>query len=170
MSTVDLDTRPVVPGATGPDHPPQRSRTIHDLRTPLAVELTETGSRTRAVVFGEVDLSSAPALRLIFEDTLRQDGSGGLDIDLGRVRFFDCAGLNVLLLARELALRLGTTVAVTAVTPTVERLLTLSGMHPLFAPPPAAASAPAGRAADSPAGSTTGNTTGSGNSAAAATG
>jgi anti-anti-sigma factor len=151
MSTADHDTCPVVPGATGPDRSPQHSRTIHDLRTPLAVELTETGARTRAVVFGEVDLSSAPALRLILEDTLRQHDGGGLDIDLSRVRFFDCAGLNVLLQTRELALCLGNTVAVTAVSPTVERLLALCGMHPLFAPAPAPA--PVEHAADRPAGS-----------------
>jgi anti-anti-sigma factor len=147
MSTADRNARPVVPvvpGAAGPDSPPQPSRTIHDLRTPLAVELTETGERTRAVVLGEVDLSSAPALRLILEDTLRLHDSGGLDIDLSRVRFFDCAGLNVLLRARELALHLGITVGVTAVTPTVERLLTLTGMHALFAPAPADRSAPSG--------------------------
>jgi anti-anti-sigma factor len=56
----------------------------------------------------------------------------GVDLDLGEVRFCDCGGLNVLLSLRREALDQGKTVTVRAYSPTVGRLLDLTGARELF--------------------------------------
>lgn len=107
---------------------------VYDPSGALFVRLIRAGERTRAVVVGEVDLASAPTLEGALHDALRRRPRA-LYLDLERVAFFDCAGLNVLLRTRALARRTGAALTVSAAGPAVERILSMTGTRPLFDPP-----------------------------------
>ncbi|MEU3523129.1 STAS domain-containing protein [Streptomyces sp. NPDC038707] len=140
------------PGLTGPGR-----------RTPPpslgAAAYTPCGSRTRVSVLGELDLDSARALWPGLVDALAASASG-LDLDLGGVAFCDCAGLNLLLELRRRALDQGKTIAVHAVGPAVDRVLTLIGARALLVPDagPAGLPAPAVRATPEPVAADTAGT------------
>jgi anti-anti-sigma factor len=81
------------------------------------------GGVVRVEVSGEVDLCSATALT----HALRHAAGGQparLEVDLSRVTFLGCAGVQALAAVRELA----TTLVVVAAPDPVERLLTLAGL------------------------------------------
>ncbi|MFH9658380.1 STAS domain-containing protein [Streptomyces sp. NPDC017248] len=125
------------PGLTGPGG--TQRRTPPSL---VAAAYTPCGSRTRVTVLGELDFDSARALWPGLQEALA-GASAGLDFDLGGVDFCDCAGFNFLLDLRRQALGQGKTVALHAVSPAVDRLLTLIGARELFtAPPPHCADGP----------------------------
>jgi anti-anti-sigma factor len=98
------------------------------------VRTVESAGRTRAVITGELDLATAPTAGAILTDCLVLSPAG-LDVDLGDVAFFDCAGLNMLLRLRARALDLGVELTVSALAPSVARVLDLSGTRALFASP-----------------------------------
>ncbi|MER7511182.1 STAS domain-containing protein [Streptomyces lavendulae] len=87
-------------------------------------------------VSGEVDFGNAAILR---EDLLtalasqRDTPLVDLSVDLSRVTFCDCAGLNALLCTRLAALRVGRGVRITAASRPVERLLHLTATGFLLA-------------------------------------
>ncbi|MGX9890089.1 STAS domain-containing protein [Streptomyces sp. NPDC002276] len=66
--------------------------------------------RTRALLTlaGEIDLESAPLVRVSLERCL-QDGMRAIDVDLTSVTFCDCSGLNTFLRAAQLSKALGGT-------------------------------------------------------------
>jgi anti-anti-sigma factor len=85
------------------------------------------------VAAGDIDMDTREELRKLLGTAL--DASGhGIDLDLSGIGFCDCSGLNVLLLAHRLAAANGRTVVIRSASPAVERLLTLTGTAPLFAP------------------------------------
>ncbi|HEY5836890.1 STAS domain-containing protein [Streptomyces sp.] len=130
---------------TGPGDAPPPTGWIRDLHSRLTVRLTETGRHTRAAVSGEIDHACAGTLDRVLHDGIRQ-APDGVDLDLTGVTFFDCGGLNALLRARSIAEQHGVSLTVTAVSPAVERLLTLTGTRVLFLPggagPPGGAPGP----------------------------
>lgn len=111
-------------------HPPE-----HPGRSWLTVEARREGDRVIVLVSGELDIDTEEALQDALGDALRRSVSG-VDIDLGRVDFCDCSGLNVLLGVRRRALEDAKTLTLRAAGPSVERLLSLTGTRSLFGPPP----------------------------------
>jgi anti-anti-sigma factor len=97
------------------------------------------GTRTVVVVSGEIDIDTEQAVRRALRLALARS-HGGVDLDLAGVGFCDCAGLNVLLSVRRLALTDGKTLDVRAVSAGVERLFALTDTSTLLrhAPEPAA--------------------------------
>jgi anti-anti-sigma factor len=109
----------------------QTPQVITHPRSGLSMRLHHTGSHTDATVSGEIDHTSADLFERALVDHLLR-GSDSLDLGLGRVAFFDCAGLNALLRARSIAEHTGATLTLTALSPAVRRVLDLTGSHGLF--------------------------------------
>ncbi|MEU6553414.1 STAS domain-containing protein [Streptomyces sp. NPDC046915] len=101
-------------------------------RATLAV--VRDGTRMGVVVRGELDFDADRWLRHDLDDALRRSVDG-ITLDLSAVDFCDCAGLGILLTLRKRALQQGKTVTIRAGSPTVERLLDLTGAGELFEPP-----------------------------------
>ncbi|MGW4434996.1 STAS domain-containing protein [Streptomyces sp. NPDC004596] len=116
--------------------PSQYTKNDEPLRPGRAgVSCTWRGDRIRVTVRGELDLDSGELLREDLGEVLAGPTSG-VDLDLSRLDFCDCAGLNVLLDLRRCALEQGKTVVVRTSNPVIDRLLTLLGAQELFASPP----------------------------------
>ncbi|MFG2603230.1 STAS domain-containing protein [Streptomyces sp. NPDC048514] len=92
-----------------------------------------SGSRVRVTVTGELDLDSQQSLRSGLFEALA-DSVTGLDLDLSRVDFCDCAGLSILLELRQRALNQSKTVVIQATSPAMDLLLTLLQARELFQP------------------------------------
>ncbi|MFF7969431.1 STAS domain-containing protein [Streptomyces sp. NPDC007903] len=92
-----------------------------------------SGNRNRVIVQGELDLVSGDQIRAHLVEALTASSSE-LELDLSGLSFCDCAGLNVLLELRQRALSQGKAVTIQAVSPTVDRLLDLTGAQELFSP------------------------------------
>ncbi|MFF8866863.1 STAS domain-containing protein [Streptomyces sp. NPDC015139] len=107
----------------------------------LVVSYTSVGPRTRATVRGELDLNAGRQLHPALHRALTGSAEG-LDLDLSRLDFCDCAGLNVLLDLRRQALRQHKTLTVSAAGPAVGRLLDLIGARELLTDPGARSGRP----------------------------
>lgn len=94
---------------------------------------TPSGNRNRVTMQGELDLVSGNQIRAHLLEALAAS-SNGLELDLSRLSFCDCAGLKVLLDLRHRALSQGKAVTIRAVSPAVDRLLDLTGAQELFSP------------------------------------
>jgi anti-anti-sigma factor len=99
----------------------------------LTIGTESDGGRAHVTVTGEVGLDVGEELRGALRAALASTEEG-IDLDLSGVSFCDCSGLNVLLAVREQALAEGKSVTLGPVSPIVERLLSLTGTLPLFAP------------------------------------
>jgi anti-anti-sigma factor len=84
--------------------------------------------RTRALITlaGEIDLESAPLVRVSLDRCLR-DGIRAIDVDLTLVAFCDVSGLNAFLRAARQADALGGTVRLHRPPTTLARILSLTG-------------------------------------------
>ncbi|WP_329493589.1 STAS domain-containing protein [Kitasatospora herbaricolor] len=76
---------------------------------------------------GDIDLDTAPALHRRLEAALREHRD--VVLDLSQVTFMDCAGLGVLVDARDQADRHGGHLVLRAVGPDVLRLLRITGLE-----------------------------------------
>ncbi|MFF0089909.1 ANTAR domain-containing protein [Streptomyces canus] len=114
-----------------PAHSAQRLTTL-DARPPClaTIEPVVAGERTDVTCRGEFDIG-AQALQSELYAVLDRSATG-VDLDLGEVGFCDCGGLNLLLDLRREALAQGKTVTVQAYSPSVGRLLDLTGARELF--------------------------------------
>ena len=97
----------------------------------LTVELTRDGATARLTAVGEVDSSSAPALRARLDDVL-DAGVSELTIDLTGVTFLDSAGLCVLAAAHRRAMRAGVHLRVVATSRAVIRPMQITGLYDLL--------------------------------------
>ncbi|MFJ9566366.1 ANTAR domain-containing protein [Streptomyces fuscichromogenes] len=104
--------------------------------TALLVRAGPDGVRVKVTVGGEFCLDNSQDLRHALTHALARSVEG-IDLDLGGMTFADCSALNVLLAVRRQAVHDGKTVTVTAASPVVERLLTVTETHALFLPVPA---------------------------------
>ncbi|MET9397105.1 STAS domain-containing protein [Kitasatospora sp. NPDC002965] len=103
----------------------------------LAVGFTTTLRRPRAHLKGEIDMDLAGSLYRVLGQALARSDTG-LDIDMSGVEFCDSSGLNTLIRLRLEARADDRTVTITAASPQVRRLLTITETAALFTPPPAA--------------------------------
>ncbi|MFD9123367.1 STAS domain-containing protein [Kitasatospora sp. NPDC059571] len=97
-----------------------REFTVEDRDTPVGPVLT---------VLGELDLGTGSVLRAAARRALARTAPGPavLRLDLTGVSFCDSSGLNALLTVRAEGEAVGTLVAVTGTSPTVARLLQITG-------------------------------------------
>ncbi|MEU0026175.1 ANTAR domain-containing protein [Streptomyces sp. NPDC006335] len=106
--------------------------TALDARPPClaTIDAVVAGERMLVTCRGEFDMGAEELQPELYAALDRS--ATGVDLDLGEVRFCDCGGLNVLLGLRREALDQGKTVTVRAYSPTVGRLLDLTGARELF--------------------------------------
>ncbi|WP_327732771.1 STAS domain-containing protein [Streptomyces nojiriensis] len=116
MSGAVRDERPDLPGAAG----------LEVGVTPGPLPWT-----VQVVVSGEIDFDNATFLREALLAALVSHRAT-LFVDLGRVTFCDCAGLNTLLTARHVALQAGRSLRITAEGRRVGRLLNLTDTRSLL--------------------------------------
>jgi anti-sigma B factor antagonist len=93
------------------------------------VQVSAVGDHVVVAVFGEIDMSTVPVLEEPI-NTLLEDGTDKLIVDLDGVRFMDSTGLN-LLIGVVRALGSGS-LAVVACEPHIRRLFTISGLDKLI--------------------------------------
>jgi anti-sigma B factor antagonist len=98
----------------------------------LAVSVTTTDTSARVTTAGEVDSSTAPALRARL-DALLDAGVQELTVDLCDVTFLDSAGLCVLAAAHRRAVAAGVRLRVLAANRAVIRPMQITGLYDLFA-------------------------------------
>ncbi|MEV7618418.1 STAS domain-containing protein [Streptomyces sp. NPDC089799] len=92
----------------------------------IAVVIEEGPGRTVARVSGEIDMDAAAGLREDLGAALASSRDG-LDLDLAAVTFCDSSGLHVLLDLNRMALEAGKSLALTALSRPVARLLRITG-------------------------------------------
>ena len=83
-----------------------------------------SSSHQRVVVRGELDLSTAVAVRVVLADLLVPGHV--VELDLSQVTFMDTSGAHLLAWMYRKADRVGATATVGAVSPPVQRLLALA--------------------------------------------
>jgi anti-anti-sigma factor len=93
----------------------------------------DRGSHTTITLTGEIDLDTAPPVRVMIEECLR-GGIRTIDIDLTALGFCDISGLNVFLRATEA----GAALSLHHPRPNLTRLLDLTGSGFLLAALPLA--------------------------------
>jgi anti-sigma B factor antagonist len=94
----------------------------------LVVEVEADLTVVRVAVDGELDLATAGTLRTAVEPALT-DAVERLEVDFERVSFIDSSGLSVVL---ELAARLP--VRIVAASPSVRRIIEVTGLDDLLGP------------------------------------
>ncbi|MFK4102146.1 ANTAR domain-containing protein [Streptomyces sp. NPDC019531] len=94
------------------------------------IKSVAAGDRVNVTCRGEFDVG-AQRLQPELHAVLGRSATG-VDLELDGVRFCDCGGLNVLLSLRREALDQGKTVTVRTCSPSVGRLLDLTGARELF--------------------------------------
>ncbi|MFJ4095190.1 STAS domain-containing protein [Kitasatospora sp. NPDC089913] len=83
------------------------------------------------VLVGDLDIETLPPAEQALDEALRT-GPRILVVDLGQVGFCDSSGLNLLLKARMSATAAGAELRLAAASPTVLRLLELTGADTVF--------------------------------------
>jgi anti-sigma B factor antagonist len=94
----------------------------------LDLSTRTVGGITVAELAGELDIASAPVLREQLLSLLRS-GSSRLVIDLSKVNICDASGLAVLVGVSRRARLLGGFLRLAAVSPQVDRVLHITGLH-----------------------------------------
>lgn len=97
----------------------------------FAQEACEDGTTVLSIA-GEVDLAVAEDFIGVAQTCLEQ--SKGIGLDLGRVTFMDSSGLGVLVRLRKEATQQSKSFALVNVSPSVERLLEVTGLDSVFYP------------------------------------
>jgi anti-sigma B factor antagonist len=97
----------------------------------LTVEVTRDAATARLIASGEVDSSSAPALRAHLDDVL-DAGVTELTVDLTGVTFLDSAGLCVLAAGHRRAVRSDVRLRVLASSRAVIRPMQITGLYDLL--------------------------------------
>jgi anti-anti-sigma factor len=94
----------------------------------LTIITEHHGRRSVLKLSGELDLCSSGDLRRTVDTVLEQHDPQGLTMDLSALTFADCAGLSVLVWARNCLAERGHELVITGSQPIVRRLLALTGL------------------------------------------
>ena len=100
----------------------------------LDVQVRHEGAATTVAVSGEIDLLTAVRLDRELGIALEAQPEW-LRLDLHDVAFMDTSGVAVLLKARRKALEAGCRFTVKSASPTIQRLLEITGLASLLAEP-----------------------------------
>ena len=103
---------------------------VRQVTTPpqLAVITEHHGRRSVLKLLGELDVCSADQLRRAVGTVLEQCDPLSVTVDLSALTFADCAGLSVLVWARNQLAGRRHELVITGCQPIVRRLLTLTGL------------------------------------------
>jgi anti-sigma B factor antagonist len=105
-----------------------------DHQEPMTVTTSRTADTTLIALAGELDLHSSELLAATVDDAL--SGSPRVVvIDAGDLTFADSAGLRALLSAREAAEQRGVSLRLGRISPTLGRLLDMTGLRDVFEVP-----------------------------------
>jgi anti-anti-sigma factor len=94
----------------------------------LTIITEHHGPRSLLKLSGELDLCSADDLHRAVGTVLEQHDPQSLTMDLSALTFADCAGLSVLVWARDCLAERGLELVVTGSQPIVRRLLAVTGL------------------------------------------
>jgi anti-anti-sigma factor len=97
----------------------------------LEVYVEHRGDVATVRVVGEIDLSTSTGLNRKLDSVL-ESAPTRLRLDLTEVDFMDTSGVAVLLKARRRALELGCRLTVSSSSPTITRLLEITGLTALL--------------------------------------
>ncbi|WP_338897044.1 STAS domain-containing protein [Streptomyces sp. TG1A-60] len=92
----------------------------------LTVYRHDRGTRALITLAGEIDVESAPLVRVSLARCLR-DGIRAIDVDLTPVAFCDCSGLNAFLHAAQQTIEIGGTLRLHHPPATLARILDIAG-------------------------------------------
>jgi anti-sigma B factor antagonist len=95
---------------------------------------SSAAERVRLHLSGELDVASAPDLRAALDEQLAA-GRQVIEIDATGLRFCDAAGLGVLVAAEQRCQAIGAQLRMIAVSPTMARLLSITGLTGLLPKP-----------------------------------
>jgi anti-anti-sigma factor len=84
---------------------------------------------------GEIDMATVDTLSDTLATVLRQERPAHIDVNLAEVTFMDSSGVNALMACRADATPTGCRVTVSHARPTVQRVLTVTGVGHLFGLP-----------------------------------
>ena len=104
------------------------------LATPLDVQTTISGREALIEVAGELDIDTAPVLRMAISECMHKP-LDDLAIDVRGVSFCDCSGLNALIHARTWARDAGVRFRLLHPRRQLANLLTATGTAQLFRTP-----------------------------------
>jgi anti-sigma B factor antagonist len=102
-----------------------------DKAVELRLETRDEGEWTVLDVVGEIDLSTAPALRTRI-DTLIHEGARGLVVNLERVAFLDSSGLSALIAAMKAMQAAGGRLAIACSREPVLKVFAVTGTDRVF--------------------------------------
>lgn len=92
----------------------------------LKIRRHDRGTRALIILEGEIDLATVPLVREALAECLR-DGVRGIDVDLAAVLFCDVSGLNAFLSASRLATVAGRTLRLHHPSPSMVRIIEITG-------------------------------------------
>ena len=93
------------------------------------LETSRIGDMLVAHLGGELDHCQATALRGELEDALKSPGITRLHVDMTDVTFMDSSGIGLLIGRYKTVTRLGGRMSAGGMTPEVERLFRMGGLH-----------------------------------------
>ena len=105
-------------------------------QTTFSADFERTGGDTVVRVRGELDLTTAPALRAALEAALQEciePDSMSVEVDMFEVTFIDCSGLNALIACRREAASPGPTLSLVRPSWCVRRVVGLTNTAMLLA-------------------------------------
>jgi len=85
-------------------------------------------------VAGDLDIGTAPRLIATVVDLI-DEGCGRIDLDCSGVAFIDSAGIRALVVSRNEATQRGTILELVAASPSMSRVLEMTGLSSLLAAP-----------------------------------
>ncbi len=103
----------------------------------LVVHVIVRQDVARLLLEGELDVAAVTRLRDVVGSVLDVAGVARLDLDAAALSFVDSMGLRALLLCREDAAIAGVAWRLVAVSPALDRLLSLAGLFHLVGSPDA---------------------------------
>jgi anti-anti-sigma factor len=104
----------------------------------LLVQVVQRPGRAVSVTgHGEIDMTTVEALSDTLATVLRQERPIHIDVNLAEVTFMDSSGVNALMACRAEAQPAGCRITISHPRPTVHRVLTVTGIGPLFGLTPA---------------------------------
>ena len=95
--------------------------------TPVfSIDVTRDGAVVTVTVTGEIDAATAGELETALVSAV--PGATSIDVDMAAVGFMDSSGLRAMVIAMYAADEAGVPLRIVATTPTVDRLLSITGL------------------------------------------
>jgi anti-sigma B factor antagonist len=99
-----------------------------------AIETISNGAEHTLYVTGEIDAFTAPKLREQLLSLVTQADARKVTVDLQGVDYIDSTGIGILVAALKQGKKTGCQLLLQNLTPRVDRLFRITGLHELFSP------------------------------------